>query len=77
MRLAENKPRKRRRNKIREDLECNFKFELYSKDSSECLHRMTYIEDLQSDLRFINTVLPGVYRMKAEKPIRRLLQELR
>lgn len=71
MRLVENKPRKRRRNKIREGLECNFK------DSSECLHRMIYIEGLQSDLCFINTVLPGVYRRKAERPIRRLLLELR
>lgn len=77
MRLAENKPRKRRRNKIRKGFECNFKFELYSKDSSECLHRMIYIEGLQSDLCFINTVLPRVYRMKAERPIGRLLQELR
>lgn len=50
---------------------------IFTLDNRECLHRMIYIEALQSDLCFINIVLPGVYRMKAERTIRSLLQEFR
>lgn len=50
---------------------------IFTLDNRECLHRMIYIEELLSDLCFINIVLPGAYRMKAERTIRSLLQEFR